>query len=324
MKYVLCGLTFCLLVPSQNFAQDPNVRTAAIQLLENANGLSTSPSLPNLQRTDVFQVLNTTSPVREGTFTRTVIQGVGRRDEATFGDYHATDVYTESGLSTVRTSELAPAPIETLMMIAPIYLVSFADDDVIHAIVDKLGAGDQKLRCIEFDTIRGQRSNNNEICLDAIHGTLASQKIGRRLFEYSEYFPFAGSLMPGKISFSRNGVPELEITQTMVELKDTDQNVLAPPPNASNRQWCTTYKRAFAQSMPQPSAGSGGSEINVVIRGIIGIDGKVHQAVVQSAERPDLAAEALNVVQQWLFTPAVCDGRPNTEETTLVVHFHGR
>jgi outer membrane biosynthesis protein TonB len=50
----------------------------------------------------------------------------------------------------------------------------------------------------------------------------------------------------------------------------------------------------------------------------------VHQAVVQSAERPDLGAEALTLVQQWVFSPAVCDGRPSTEEATLVMHFQRR
>jgi len=46
--------------------------------------------------------------------------------------------------------------------------------------------------------------------------------------------------------------------------------------------------------------------------------------VVQSAEHPDLGAEALALVQQWVFTPAMCDGNPNVQEATFIVHFHGR
>jgi len=324
MKYVLCALAACLLVPSENPAQDPDIRSAAVQLLEKANGLSMSPKLPNLERTDTFQVLDTSSPVREGTFTRVVVQGVGRRDETTFGGYHATNIWSHAGLNTVRTSELPPAPVETMMRITPIYSVRFADDDVIHEIVEKAGAKEQKLQCIEFDTIRGQRIDNNEICIDAARGTLASQKIGNLLIEYAEFFPFAGALMPAKISFSRDGVRQLEITQTMAELKDATQNVLAPPPGASTRVWCTTYKRAIGQSMPQPKIGSGGRDVDVAIRGVIGSDGKVRQAVVQSAERDDLGAEALALVRQWVFAPAVCDGHPNEEDATFIVHFHGR
>jgi len=76
--------------------------------------------------------------------------------------------------------------------------------------------------------------------------------------------------------------------------------------------------------MPQPKEGRGGRDIDVAIRGIIGQDGKVHQAVVQSAEREDLDTEALAIVRQWVFTPAVCNGQPNDQEVTFIVHFHGR
>jgi TonB-like protein len=324
MKYALCALAGFLLVPTENAAQDPNVRTEALQLLEKANGVSMSPNLPNLERTDVFRVLDTSSPVREGTFTRVAIQGVGRREETIFGDYHTINIFTDAGLSTVRTSELPPPDVETVMRLTPIYLLTFADDDVIHAIVDKAGAGAQKLRCIQFDTIRGQRIENNEICVDAAAGTLVSEKIGTRLIEYSEYFAFAGELLPAKISYSRDGVRKMEITQTLVELKDATENVLAAPPNASVRAWCKTFKRAIGQSMPQPKEGRGARNIDVAIRGIIGRDGKVHQAVVQSAERDDLGAEALVIVQQWVFAPALCNGRPNDQEATFIVHFRGR
>ena len=324
MKYVLFMFAGFLLTPAENAAQDPKIRSEAVQLLERANGVSMSPKLPNLERTDTFRVLDTTSPVREGTFTRVVIQGAGRREETTFGDYHALNVFTQAGVSTVRTAELRPAEVETMMRLTPIYLVSFADDDVIHAIGDKAGTNGQRARCIEFDTVRGQRIENNEICVDASNGTFVTQKLGNWLAEYSEYFEFAGELLPGKIDFSRDGVRKLEITQTVVELKDATENVLAAPPNAGTRVWCKTYKRAIGQSMPQPKEGRGGRDIDVAIRGIIGTDGKVQQTVVQNAERADLAAEALALVQQWVFAPAVCNGQPNWEEATFVVHFHGR
>src|SRR5579859_5994606 len=113
MKCLLCALAACLLVPSENPAQDPDIRSAAVQLLEKANGLSMSPKLPNLERTDTFQVLDTSSPVREGIFTRVVVQGVGQRDETTFGGYHATNIFTHAGLNTVRTSELPPKVVSS-------------------------------------------------------------------------------------------------------------------------------------------------------------------------------------------------------------------
>jgi len=323
MKYFLsvCAL---FLVSTSNAAQDPTVRAQAVELIERANGISMSPKMPNVERTDVFQVLDTSSGAREGTFTRETVQGAGRREETTFGDYHAIDVFTESGLSTLRSSELRPPEVVTVMRITPIWLLRFADDDVIRSIVDKAGDEDQKLRCIEFDTIRGQRNENNEICVDAVAGTLGNQKIGNQLVEYSDFFSFAGARFPGRIRYSSFGVPKLEITQRMTELEDASQNVLAAPPNAGLRAWCTTFKRAVGQSMPQPKEGNGGSVVDVAIRGIIGVDGRVHEAVVQSSERPDLGAEALSLVRQWTFSAAVCNGEPSTEEATFIVHFHGR
>jgi hypothetical protein len=233
-------------------------------------------------------------------------------------------VFTAAGVSTARSSELRPAEVATVMRLTPVLLVRFADDDVIHAIVDKADSSGHQVHCIEFDTIRGQRIENNEICVNANNGTLASQKIGNELLEYSEYFPFAGAQFPGKIEYSLDGVRKLEITQTMEDLNDATENVLVAPANASVRVWCKTFRRAIGQSMPQPEEGHGGRDIDVAIRGIIGMDGKVHQAVVQSTERADLGAEALGLVQRWVFTPAVCNGKPNEEEATFIVHFHGR
>lgn len=324
MKYFLPLLAVLLFVSTSDARQDPSIRARAVEMLERANGISMSPKMPNVERTDVFQVLDTSSAVREGTFIRETVQGAGRREETTFGDYHAVDVVTDSGLSTVRSSELRPAEVITLVRITPIWLLRFADDDVVRAIVDKAGEGEQKLRCIEFDTIRGQRDDSNEICVDAATGTLARQRIGSQLVEYSEFFSFAGAQFPGEIRYSSFGVPKLRISQRMIELQDTSENVLAAPPNSSLRAWCTTFKRAVAQSMPQPKEGNGGAAIDVLVRGIIGRDGRVHEAVVQSTERPDLGTEAAALVQQWTFSPAVCNGNVSTEEATFVVHFHGR
>ena len=323
MKAVLKVLPLIVFTAIPTSAQDPELRREAVQLLERANGVSLSPKLPNLERVDTFRVFDSSSGPQEGTFTRVVVQGTGKREESRFGEYHSLDMWSGGHLATVRTSELPPPEIDTVMRLTPIYLVRFADDDVIYAIVDK-AAGGKKIRCIEFDTIRGQKVENNELCVDPNNGTLVLEKIGDKLIENSEFFSFAGELVPAKITYSFVGVRKLEISQTITELTDASENVLAAPPEAQIRNFCKTYRRAIGTSMPQPNAGKGGRNVDVAIRGIISTDGKVHEAVVQSAEHADLGAEALALVQQWVFTPAVCDGNPNTEEAMFIVHFHGR
>jgi len=53
-------------------------------------------------------------------------------------------------------------------------------------------------------------------------------------------------------------------------------------------------------------------------------DGKIHDAVVQSSERPDLNEEAIEVIHQWIFTPALCDGQPAISEASFTLRFQGR
>ena len=323
MNLVLKVLPLVLTAAIPAFAQDQEVRREAIQLLEHASAVSMSPKLPNLERVDTFRVFDTGSGPREGTFTRVVVQGTGRRDESFFGEYHSLDIWSGEHLATVRTSELAPPEIETVFRLAPIILSHFDDEDVIHSIVDKASGG-KKIRCVEFDTIRGQKIDNNEICVDPSNGTLISQKAGNELIENSEFFAFAGELLPAKITYSFAGVRKMEISQIVTELTEVSESVLAAPPSAEIRDFCKTVRRATGISMPQPKEGHGGRNVDVVIRGIIATDGRVHEAVVQSAEDPDLGTEALALVRQWTFTPCLCDGDPNNQKAEFLVHFHGR
>jgi hypothetical protein len=323
MNLALKVLPLVLAAAIPAFAQDQELRREAMQLLERANAVSMSPKLPNLERVDTFRIFDTGPGPREGTFTRVVVQGTGRRDESFFGEYHSLDIWSGGHLATVRTSELAPSEIETVFRLAPIILSHFDDEDVIHSIVDKASGG-KKIRCVEFDTIRGQKIDNNEICVDQSNGTLVSQKAGNELIENSEFFPFADELLPAKITYTFAGVRKMEISQVVTELTEVSENVLVAPPTAEVRDFCKTVRRATGISMPQPKEGHGGRNVDVVIRGIISTDGRVHEAVVQSAENPDLGTEALALVQQWTFRPCLCDGDPNNQEAEFIVHFHGR
>ena len=261
--------------------------------------------------------------VRECSFSRVVIQGTGRRDEYTFGSFHLLNVWSQRQVAVVGTPAVAPPEIETLMRIAPIYRVSFDGEDVIHSISDRDVSG-HAARCIEFDTIRGEKTDRNELCMDRANGILILEKLGPELIEYSDFFPFAGALMPGKISYSFGEARKMEVAQTMTVLDNPSPNVLAAPPNAEIHGLCTTFRRPFGVYMPQPKAGNGGESVDIVVRGIVGVSGKLFQPVVQTSERPDLNPEALATVSQWSFAPAMCNGKPDAHEVALTVHFRGR
>src|SRR6266404_1387800 len=104
MKTLLKSL-FLLLLASTGVsaAQDPEVRCEALELMERASAASLPAKLPNLERVDTFRVLDAGSGPREGTFTRVVVQGTGRREEASFGDYHLAEVSTGGNLATMKS-----------------------------------------------------------------------------------------------------------------------------------------------------------------------------------------------------------------------------
>jgi TonB family protein len=249
-----------------------------------------------------------------------VVQGTGRRDEFTFGSFHVINVWTRGRLATVRTAELLPPPVLDMLRLTPIRLVSFDHEDVIDAIQPGEANG-RPTHCIEFDTTGGDHTEHNELCVDAENGTLVTEKTGEDTIENSDFFSFAGALIPGTIHYSHAGIPELDISQTMTVLENPTPNVLAAPPNAQIRRMCTTYRRAFGTFMPQPKAGSTVGATDIIVRGIIGSDGRVHNAVVQSSDRPDLDSQALSLIQQWTFTPALCNGKPNATPASFALHF---
>src|ERR1700730_2063862 len=316
------ALVFLLLVLfNPLFGQNVKLREQAEQLLEGANVVSSSPHLPNLERVDTFRVFEGET-VKDGSFSRVVVQGTGRRDESVFGDYHLLNVWTERQVAVVGSGHIQPPELLNVRRITPIWLVRFDDQDIIRSVSDRDVNG-RAAHCIEFDTVHGEHSNRNELCVDAANGTLLLEKLAGEVIENSEFFPFAGALMPGKISYS-SGDMRIEITQTMTPLANADPNVLIAPENAQMHKICTTYRRPFGMSMPQPKAGNGAETVDIIVRGRVGVDGKLYEGTVQTSERPELNAEALAVARQWSFTPAMCDGKPDVQEAAITLHFQGR
>jgi TonB family protein len=322
MKSALASLLLVFVVSSLGLSQDVKVREEAVRLLEKASVVSSPAKLPNLERVDTFRAF-ADAGVKEGSFSRTVIQGVGRREEYVLGDYHLLNVWTQKQVAVTGTPHVMPGEFVNLWRLTPIRLVRFDGEDVIHSIAERDVAG-RKARCIEFDTIKGQQTENNEICVDASTSVFLELKLGAQLIENSDFFEFAGALMPGKIQYSVGGMRKMEISQSMKALADGEANVLSAPPGAEIQKRCTTFRRPFGISMPQPKAGNGGTDVDVIVHATVLPNGRVYEATIQNSERPDLNDEALASVKQWTFTPAMCDGNPKQLEVSVSVHFQGR
>src|SRR5260370_41235510 len=94
-----------------------------------------------------FRVFESSSGPQEGTFTRVVVQGTGRREESRFGAYHSLNIWSGGHLATMRTTELPPPEINNDIRLTPLYLLRFTYHNVIHSIVYK-SAGGKKNRML--------------------------------------------------------------------------------------------------------------------------------------------------------------------------------
>jgi TonB family protein len=322
MKLALALVLLFLAQSSLISAQDIKVREEALRLLERASLVSTQVQRPNSERVDKFRVFSD-SGVQEGSFSRVVIQNVGRREEWIFGTYHLLNVWTQKHVAVVGASNMIPPELIRVTRVAPMNLVHFDGEDIIHNIVERDLYG-RKAKCVEFDTVKGQQTQNNELCVDAQTGVLLEEKLGPDLIENDDFFPFAGALMPGKITYSSVGMNKIEITQSIVELAGSDANVLASPAGAELHTICGSFRRPFGITMPQPKAGNGGTDTDIMVRASVGVDGNVYETSVQSSDRPDLNEEAIAVAKQWHFTPALCDGKTLQKTVEFSLHFQGR
>ena len=60
----------------------------------------------------------------------------------------------------------------------------------------------------------------------------------------------------------------------------------------------------------------------VVVRCVVGSDGRVQDARIETSLSKDLDASALTAVRQWQFDPATKDGKPVTVWVKVEVSFH--
>src|SRR3984885_10871932 len=130
MKWALASFLIVFLVWDVAFSQDIKVREEAVLLLERAQQASRAPKLPNLERVDTFRTFGDAG-IKEGSFSRMVIQGVGRRDEYTLGDYRLLNVWKEKQVAVTGSPHVMPGELVNVGKLTPILLVHFDGGDVI-------------------------------------------------------------------------------------------------------------------------------------------------------------------------------------------------
>ena len=305
-------------------AEDIELRTRAVRLVERSAEISAPTEHAPYELSLTFRAMMPGQPTGEGSYSRLFGGKLGSREEATFGDFHLVKIYLPDRVASIGKLRVFPPELREVLRLIPIQLWHLDHEDIVREIRPGTVAG-RPAQCVEFDTIAGAQTHANEICVDAQTGAFLRDVHGNEVVENSDFFDNRGAKFPAHINYYRNGVLVFEINQTIKRVDEPlSADMFTPPADAKIGLRCQSFRRAFAESTPQPPRGNGSGMVDVVVHAMIGLDGHAHNAVIESSDRPDLNQEALKIVQNWVFTPSLCNDKPNEQEGNLVVHFQGR
>ncbi|HKW98653.1 MAG TPA: energy transducer TonB [Bryobacteraceae bacterium] len=317
---VLLSAQTATLRPEVQPPEDPKLRAEAVGLLERANRVSTPAVWPPNEMTLRFRVPEPApGEAAEGEYISS-FGGPGlRRQEWHYGEYQPVQIRNGRRISVTRNNSPKPAVLELLPKLTPIYLGRFDQQDVIRSIRN----GPADTRCVEFESVFGDRMQPGEICVAAREGWLLSIRQGDEVTKNANFLAFAGAFLPGHIERWEAGRKVIEIEETVVPKSDYPPDFFSVPETATGFI-CQNFRRAYAENAPQPEPGGSPNVRDVRLLGLIGTDGHVSNLKAIEQLEPELNGEAIKLVSGWTFSPATCDGMPAAWETVFTVHFKGR
>lgn len=316
------GISFLtlLLFPSQVRAQGIEVRVEAVRMLEHANALSSTRQIAANFRTDVsFQAFGMDGSEKDGRFVGT-FSGDIEGYEWFLGSYHAVSIHYPDKIVQNRDYQPEPTEVHEMDRLTPLFTGRFDKSDTIESITDASLAG-RDAKCIQFETVNGRSAESNQICIDAKLGTLVRWNVGNERLEYTDYSQFQGAWLPAHIEQYIGGQLRMVLDQKFTAIQGSVDWASLTPANAVTLHRCASYKHAVMQSAPQPPSAGAGPWYDIKVQGVIGADGRVHEISVLPEGKPDLEAQATQIVSTWTFSPALCNGKAIPVNANLVVHF---
>ena len=312
---VLGSLLFSVPGPAQDIA----VRSEAIRLLEVANAVShPSHTMPPVREQGTFRSYGLDGTVKEGQYDN-LHDGDIERFEVVYGSFHSISVHYPDKI-VQNDAVQQPPEIEEMEKLTPLLIGRFDKSDTILSIQPATLEG-RPAKCIEFETVNGKTEQSNEICVDEERGTLGRWRVGSDLIDDTDYVQFEGVWMPTHIRHYINGTLRMEIEQKFSTVRRPIDWASLTPTHGNTFRECHPYKRPVIQSAPQPASAGAGPWYDVEVQAIIGKDGRVYEAAVLPAGRPDLEKQAIQIVSGWSFSPGLCGGKPTEVGVHLVVHF---
>jgi TonB family protein len=304
-------------------SEDPKLRQQANELADRAIAASRPTPWPPYHAEVRFRSVGPDGTSIEGTQVVDYQAQNARRREISAGRYHALMVISPTAAGASDTEPLPPPAVRKLEKLFPAYWIRFDKEDVILDVRDSTVLG-RPARCIQFQSNFGSQSRNAEACYDNAMGVLVHFRFGGETIDSSDWNKFAGVWLPGHIEETEDGRPTVTLDQSFTQVDSFPADTFVVPPGAASYSRCEAFQGATGISMPQPPAGPGDNVDDIVVQGQIERDGRVSNPSVLKSKRPDLNAEALQLITQWTFHPTMCNGEVTRSRGTFTLHFKGR
>lgn len=303
----------------------------AATLIDHAKQLSDirAEGAPAFRLKLTFKIINEGGSVLDGTYTEAWVSKTQWRRETVLGDFRRTQVGAGRKRWLLDSSTAVPEHLgyfPSLTDIGRYQPEAWKPQKVEDRKLKGLSA-----RCIEVKpTPWGAKS---ALCFDKISGTITavvspSHQMGTRDGEmvcfYADYQQFGDRVLARSYECDEDKHPTLKAK--VIELAAepaTDPAFFAPPDGAKESVNCLSpIKPPTAVYQPDPKTTQiprPGERSLVVIKIVVGTDGKPHNLRVTSGPNRDSDLAALEAVRQWIFKPATCDGEPVETEVAVEI-----
>ncbi len=313
---------------STAFAAEKDAEAAT--LIEHAKQLSDirAEGAPAFRLKLTFKIINENGSVSEGSYAESWVSKAQWRRESVLADFRRTQVASGRKLWLLDSSTTVPEYLG--------YFLSLTNIGRFQAEAWKSGkVADRQLNglnvhCLEVKNGPDARS---VLCFDKISGAIVAafspsqsgSRIGETVCFYNDYQKFGDRELARSYECEEDKHPRIEARVDELAAEPAiDPTFFTPPERAKESVNCLSPikppKAVYSPDPPRPQTHTGPAL--VILKMVVGTDGKPHDLKVTSAPNRDFDGAALEAVRQWTFKPGTCDGEPVETQVAVDMNFH--
>jgi TonB family protein len=307
--------------------------TEAIALLDRAKQLSDirAEGTPAFRLKINFRIIQDGSS-QEGAYSEIWASKTQWRRETTLGDFRRIEV--ASGRKLWRLDSATAVP-EHITDILGFFGLSTPTPEM-PIFLKPAGIEDQQIRGLNTRCIEASPDSRGTyaLCFDKNAGTLAAElqplRVGMRIAArdcvFSDYQKFGDRLVASAYQCYEDGHLKFQARVAAITAEPApDPGLFRALDGAKESVNClgpVNQGTLIDRVEPRSTLAGGIRNAIVVMRGVIGTDGNLHELKVVSSPNPEFDESALKAVQQWRYKPYTCDGEPVEVDTEVEVNFH--